>query len=178
MPWSCSANLRQQIEPDGGTDDLGEIRRGDGDFGRDPQRPRHDTGIGIAAGLREVAPGADQFSRTAVPAVIASGVAVNAATTGGATTVIVRLFVTRVGRRLRRHDFDPRVGDHADVGRDRDFGGAAHRPVEAHGLAEVDRQRPRGVKGVDRRRADRFGRRRDRAAESEHGPEEGQASRE
>ena len=63
MHADLERNVKQQIEADGGADHFGQVGRGDGDFRRQPQRPRHPARKGIAAGLREVAPGADAEPR-------------------------------------------------------------------------------------------------------------------
>jgi hypothetical protein len=56
-------NVKQQIEADRGADHFGKVGRGDGDFRRQPQRQRHKARKGIAAGLGEIAPGADAEPR-------------------------------------------------------------------------------------------------------------------
>ena len=56
-------NAEQQIEPDRGADHLGEIGGADRDLGQHPQRPRHRARKCVAAGLRQIAAGADAEPR-------------------------------------------------------------------------------------------------------------------
>ena len=61
-------NAEQQIEPDRRADHLGEVGRADRDLGQQPQRPRHRARERVAAGLRQIAAGADAQPRTQAPA--------------------------------------------------------------------------------------------------------------
>ena len=52
-------DAEEQLEPDRGADDFGQIARGDGDLAEDPEENHGRLRIVIAAGLREVAAGRD-----------------------------------------------------------------------------------------------------------------------
>ena len=45
----------QQFQADGGADDFGEVSGDDGDFGERPKRERDGAGVGVAAGLGQIA---------------------------------------------------------------------------------------------------------------------------
>ena len=49
----------QQLQRDGGTDDLGQIAGGDGDLGQQVERQVHDRGVGLPGGLGQVPPADD-----------------------------------------------------------------------------------------------------------------------
>ncbi|MNL26942.1 hypothetical protein D3C87_1485060 [compost metagenome] len=57
-------NAENQVETDRCTDDLGDISRDDCDFGQQPQHHRHRFRIGIATGLRQIAPGSNRQTGT------------------------------------------------------------------------------------------------------------------
>ena len=63
MHADLERNAEQQIEPDRGADHLGEVGGADRDLGQHPQRPRHRAREGVAAGLRQIAAGADAEPR-------------------------------------------------------------------------------------------------------------------
>jgi hypothetical protein len=52
-------DTEQQIEPDRGADHFGQVCGADRDFAHHPEWPRGPARIGVAAGLCEIAPGAD-----------------------------------------------------------------------------------------------------------------------
>jgi hypothetical protein len=52
-------DAEEQLQADGGADDLGEVARGDGDFAEEPLEPDDGQGIVVAAGLGEIAAGDD-----------------------------------------------------------------------------------------------------------------------
>ena len=52
-------DAEQEIEADGGAHHLGDVGGDDGDLGKEPQRPGDLFREGIAAGLRQIAPGCD-----------------------------------------------------------------------------------------------------------------------
>ena len=52
-------DAEEELQRDGGADDLGEVAGGDGDLGEDPEGDGGAARVGLAAGLREVAPGGD-----------------------------------------------------------------------------------------------------------------------
>src|SRR5262249_478399 len=56
-------NVEKKIEADRGAYHFGKVRRTDGDLGQQPKRKRHGAGKGVAAGLGEIAPGADPQPR-------------------------------------------------------------------------------------------------------------------
>ena len=51
------------FEADGRADDFGKVGGADRHFGQQPEAEADRPGIGVAAGLREVAPGGDRQSR-------------------------------------------------------------------------------------------------------------------
>ena len=56
-------NAEQQIEPDRRADHLGKVGGADRDLRQHPERPRHRAGKRVAAGLRQIAAGADAEPR-------------------------------------------------------------------------------------------------------------------
>src|SRR6185295_14084814 len=49
----------EQVEGDGGADDFGEVAGGDGDLAEQPEHDGGGPGVGVAAGLGEVASAGD-----------------------------------------------------------------------------------------------------------------------
>ena len=56
-------DAEDQIEPDGGADDFGEVGGADGELGQHPERPCQPARESIAAGLRQIPAGADGEAR-------------------------------------------------------------------------------------------------------------------
>src|SRR5262249_29842041 len=57
-------DAEQQVEADGGSDDLGEVGRADRDFSQHPERPSHRAGKGATTGLGKIGAGREAEART------------------------------------------------------------------------------------------------------------------
>src|SRR5262245_12146954 len=61
---NLNGNVKQQIEADGRADHFGDVCGDNGNFGSDPERIGGPRRIGVAARLRQVAPGGNRQART------------------------------------------------------------------------------------------------------------------